>query len=124
MLFSKMNIVKLPSRHWQQLEKIFDEEFDSDLPPAENAEIFIANENGERLGFILKEKTEMVGLIYVYPETKKDIAKTALSLVRFIKSRAAKGTSICCVASEPRFGRLFKSLGMEKIPGDLYRINL
>lgn len=115
-------ITKLPSRFWNQLEQIFEDEFDSDLPEEENAEIFMATDGNKRTGFILAEDVKMIGQIYVYPDFRKESAKYAGQMVRFCQERF-KGTSVATLASEPRFEKLYKLLGMQKIPGTLFRKN-
>lgn len=115
-------ITKLPSRHWYQLKDIFDEEFDSDLPDVDSgAEIFISVENGKRTGFILAEPVIFIGQIYIYPEFReKNIASTTLSLVKSVKERY-EGQSVATLASESRFEKLYKRLGLDKISGTLFR---
>lgn len=115
-------IKTLPPRFWHQLETIFGDEFDSDLPEAENAEIFIATEGGKRIGFILAEDVKMIGQIYVYPEFRKESARHAGQMVKFCQERF-KGKSVATLASEPRFEKLYRLLGMQKIPGTLFRKN-
>lgn len=120
-----MSVTKLPSRHWTQLQSVFEDEFNSDLPNGSNAEIRIANDKGARKGFILTEQVKMVGQIYIYPDFRgRESMRTVMQLINSIKKDAkADKQSICTVASEKRFRRLYKSLGMEEIPGDIYRIN-
>ncbi len=116
-------ITKLPSRHWHQLEEIFQTTFDSDLPDENSdAEIFVLNENGKRVGFILAENIKMVGQIYVYPEFRKDSAKNALTMVKFVQGKY-QDIPVGAVASETRFEKFYKLLGMEKIEGSFFRKN-
>jgi hypothetical protein len=115
-------ITILPARHWHQLEDIFDREFDSDLPEAQNAEIFMATDKGKRTGFILAEDIKMVGQIYVYPDFRKESARYAGQMVRFCQERY-QGKSVATLASEPRFEKLYRLLGMQKIDGTVFRKN-
>lgn len=115
-------ITKLPDRFWNQLEDIFDKEFDSDLPEKENATIFMATDGSKRTGFILAEDIKMIGQIYVYPEFRKESARYAGQMVKFCQERF-KGRSVATLASEPRFEKLYRLLGMQKIDGTVYRKN-
>ncbi len=114
----------LPPRFWHQLEDIFQDEFDSDLPDVNSdAEIFMSANDGKRTGFILVEPVKMIGQIYIYPEFREqNVAKNAGEMVKFMQKRY-DGTPVGCVASEPRFEKLYRRLGMEKIDGVFYRKN-
>lgn len=115
-------IKPLPSRFWNQLEGIFEDEFDSDLPEEANAEIFMATEGGKRTGFILAENIKMIGQIYVYPEFRKESSKHAGQMVKYCQERY-KDISVATLASEARFEKLYRLLGMQRIPGVLFRKN-
>lgn len=120
-----MSITLLPPRHWHQLEGIFNDEFDSDLPDAQgDAEIFMSTDGGKRTGFILAEQVTLIGQIYVYPEFReKNVARNARDLVKFMQDRYQGKMPVGAVASEARFGKLYRLLGMQKIDGDFYRKN-
>lgn len=115
-------ITKLPARFWNQLNGIFREEFNSDLPEEDNAEIFVASEGNKRVGFILAEDIKMIGQIYVYPDFRRDSAKYASQMVKYCQEHF-KDIPVGTVASEARFEKLYKLLGMEKIEGSFFRKN-
>jgi hypothetical protein len=110
----------LPSRFWNQLEDIFEKEFDSDLP--ETGEIFISTEGSRRTGFILVEPIRMVGQIYVYEDFRKDSVKNAMKLVKHVQN-LYQGSPVGTVASEARFEKLYRLMGMDKIEGTFFRKN-
>lgn len=118
-------IFKIPSSRWHTLEKIFLEEFDSDLPDPKFAEIYGEYENGKLKGFVLTEKIVMCGQIYVMPEFRAESnGQTARKLVNYLVETLPDGIAVGAVASEKRFEALYRILKMQKIPGTFFRRNL
>lgn len=115
-------IIKVPSSRWHTLEKIFEEEFNSDLPSADNAAIYGDYEGGKLQAFILVENIKMVGQIYSMPDNKN--RQSVQKLVNYLVETLPDGTAVGVVASEKRFEALYRLLKMQKIPGTFFRRNL
>lgn len=117
-------VKKLKPEQFKRLEKIFEEEFDSDAPLPENSDIFAAFENGKLVGFVLAEQLVMIGQIFVIPEKRTGSTEVSRELLKELRKRFEGKEVIGAIASEPRFGNLYKALGMQKISGDFYRRNI
>ena len=120
-----MIIVKpAKEEQFQRFAKIFESEFESDLPLPDNSKILVAYENGVMKGFVLVEQIQLVGQIYVIPEERKSSSEIVKSLITFVKRTIAPKAVVGSVASERRFEALYKAFGMQKIEGIFYRKNL
>jgi len=117
-------VKKLPAEKYSRLREIFDKEFDSDEPEPENSDIFVAYEGGKMTGFILVESIKVIGQLYVVPEKRNNASHTVKELVRCVQLKYDGKEVVAAVASEPRFRKLYESLGMHKIFGDFYRKNI
>lgn len=120
----------IPKEKWRtvtisgrSLATIFDEDFaGSDLP--EKGDIIGCYEDGKLVGFILAEPVLFIGQIFVTEEHRKENGGSIVKkLVRHVRDKVPDGLSVAAVASEPRFAALYKSFGMEKIAGTLFRRN-
>lgn len=107
----------------QTIEEVFESEFDSDLPDEKVSDLIGVYEEGELVGFVLAEKIEMVGLIYVEPSRRNFSSQIARNLIRYLRDKIPDGVSVGAVASERRFEALYRSLGMQKIAGTFFRRN-
>ncbi len=116
-----MDIRPLKPAEWISLVDIFDKVFESDLPSPNHAEILGCFEDNKLKGFVLLEQVQFVGLIYVKDE-KKD-AKAVRKMLKYVREKVSRKQAVAAVASEPRFEMLFKTLGMQKIPGTIFRRN-
>lgn len=113
-----MEVREIPYEAWEYLDDIFAEEFESNLPPKDHGTFYGVYEDGKLRGFILCENIVMVGQIYTIGDAKAGHAK---ALIEHVRSVIPADQSVGAVASEPRFEGLFRSLGMDKIDGVLYR---
>lgn len=107
----------------QTIEEIFDDEFDSDLPDAKVSDLIGVYDGAELVGFVLAEKIEMVGQIYVAPAKRNNASQIARNLIRYLRDNIPDGVAVGAVASETRFEALYRSLGMQKIRGNFFRRN-
>lgn len=117
-------VKKLPDDKYSRLREIFEDEFDSDLPEPKNTDIFVAYDHGRMTGFVLVEDVKVIGQLYVVPEKRNNASHTVRELVRCIREKYDGKAVVGAVASEPRFKKLYESLGMYKIFGDFYRKNI
>lgn len=119
-------IIKIPPSRWHTLEKIFTDVFDSDLPRAENADIYgTYDAQGRIQTFILVEKALIVGQIYSAQNRSGEIDRHSVKkLVDYIVNTLPGNTTVGAVASEKRFEGLFRLLRMQRIPGVFFRRNL
>lgn len=90
------------------------------MPHPEFGTFFGAFEDGHLKGFVLAEKIFMVGQIFTVGDGKAEYAK---ALIDHLQAKYPPGISVATVASETRFEKLFKSLGMDRISGTLFRRN-
>lgn len=119
-----MIIKRLPAAEFPRLQPIFENEFDSDAPLPDNSEIFVVYEEGKMIGFVLAEQIRLLGQIYVIPSQRKAGAKIVKALLDHCKDNYVGKEVIGAVASEPRFGNLYKAYKMQKIEGEFYRRNI
>lgn len=116
-----MEIKKLNAAQWAGLIDTFEAVFDSDLPNYEHGVIYGAFDNGKLLGFVLVEDVKVVGQIFV--KEPKNNATVVKKMLRYIRETIPDKQAVAAVASEPRFEMLFRSLGLQKITGTLFRRN-
>lgn len=117
-------VKKLPPDKYSRLRDIFENDADSDLPKPDNSDIFVAYESGKMVGFVLAEDIKMVGQIYIVPEKRNNSRKIVGEMIRSLREKYDGKAVVGAVASEPRFRKLYESLGMHKIFGDFYRKNI
>jgi hypothetical protein len=117
-------VKKLKPEQYGRLKGIFSDEFDSDLPEPQTSDIFAAFEDGKVVGFINCEIVRVIGQIWVEPDKRKDSTEITMKLLREVRDRYEGKENVAAVASESRFEKLYKVLGMEKIPGTLFRRNI
>lgn len=115
---------KLSPEKFDRLRRVFDDEFDSDLPIPDNSEIFGAFENGKMVGFVLAERVVMIGQIYVVPEKRENSSGIVKNLLKFLQNRFDGREVVGAVASERRFEALYRAFGMQKILGTFFRKNI
>jgi hypothetical protein len=116
-----IEIRALKPSEWVVLIDTFEKEFDSDLPSPDHATIYGAFEDGKLAGFVLAEEVTFIGQIHV--KDPKNSATLARKMIRFLRERTPDNKSVATVASESRFEMLFRTLGMQKISGTLFRRN-
>lgn len=114
-------IRKLEKQEWLALIPVFDKVFDSDMPDFDHGEIYGIFEDGKCVSFILIEDVKMVG--QVWSRNPKNNSNYVKSLLKFVREKIPAKQSVAAVASEPRFEMLFRTLGMQKIEGTLFRRN-
>jgi hypothetical protein len=117
-------IKKLKPEQYSRLKDIFSDEFDSDVPLAHNSEIFAAYDGPKLVGFVLAEDVKMLGQIWVAPEKRSEGTEITMKLLRELRGRFEGKENVAAVASEPRFGKLYKALGLVALPGTIYRRNI
>jgi hypothetical protein len=117
-------VKKLPPEKYSRLREIFDDEFESDLPEPHNSDIFVAYDGGKMVGFVLSERVQMLGQLYVVPEKRNNTIEITKELLSSLREKYDGKEVVGAVASEPRFKKLYESLGMQKIFGDFYRKNI
>lgn len=105
---------------WAGLAELFVGEFDSALPHAEFGRFLGVYEEGKLKAFVLAERVIQIGQICSVGDGKPEYVK---ALIDHLQEAYPPGISVATVASEPRFEKLYKSLGMERIPGSLWRRN-
>lgn len=115
-----IEIRELSPDTWKHFEDIFREEFGSDLPPETHAQFFGIYDDDSFKGFILCEDVKFIGQIFMF-DASDDGAKYARALISHVRHSISPDQSVATVASEPRFEKLFRSLGMQKIAGILFR---
>ncbi len=121
---SKMIVKPLKPDQFGRLKKIFEEEFDSDLPLPENSEILVAYEDGKMQGFILVETVQVIGQIWVTPEKRNNSSGIVQNMLKYIRAKIAPKSVVAAVASEKRFENLYKAFGMQPIEGKFFRKNI
>lgn len=106
---------------WAALKDIFRAECNSSLPHAKFAKFFGAyDENGNLKAWVLAENVVVIGQLFTVGDGKTEYVQ---ALISHLQEQHPPGISVATVASETRFERLFKSLGMERISGTLFRRN-
>jgi hypothetical protein len=113
-----MRIRELTNEESEKLAGIFQNVFDSDLPPENHSTYYGAfGDDGELKGFVLAENVCWVGQIY---NLDPDNPIYPIALVRHM-DKITKDQAVVTVASKEKFGKFFETMGMEKIEGTLYR---
>lgn len=115
---------ELKPEQFGRLKKIFEDDFDSDLPQPENSQIVGVYDEGKLQGFILVETVQVIGQIWVAPEKRNNSSKIVQNMLNYIRAKVAPKSVVAAVASEPRFENLYKAFGMQKIEGKFFRKNL
>ena len=110
--------------NFDDLEQVFAEEFESDVPLPENTEIFGLFDGDELLSFVVAEKIILLGQLYVAPEHRKMALTIAKKMLNFLQSRYDGKEVVGAVASERRFEPLFEAYGMQRIDGTFHRKNI
>jgi hypothetical protein len=104
----------LPPEEWHQLEAIFEAEWAACLPNPEHAMIVVERDGDELIGFCILETLIRPGNFYVSERHRNN--GTVRRLVSYIESRArASGRSFVALADQPRYEKLFQSLGMRAV---------
>lgn len=110
----------LPRERYAEIEEIFADEFDSDLP-VENEGVILAelSESGEILAFMLIEIVYRVGLVH----SIKKGAGNMRGLIRHAVKMMPPDSSAFVIASEEKYEKLCRKLKMEQQPGAIFRRN-
>lgn len=114
-----VEIRKLKPIERLQISDIFNEVFDSDMPPPPHSEFYGLFEDGRLEGFILAEQITIIGQIFI--KNEKNNSNYARKLIRFVRDKAFPTQSVAALASETRFEMLYRTLGLQKIKGTLFR---
>lgn len=119
-----MNLRLLTDDERQCLKVVFDKAFESELPSATQANILAVVEDGQIIAFLTAEVLIRAGMLWVHPK-KRGTAQSARmikALARETAQSIPKGASVITIGTE--YADLFKRLGMRKVEGDVYRIDL
>lgn len=104
----------LPPERWPELEAIFADEWDACLPHPDHAAIVVETEDEELIGFCIIETLIRPGNFFVSPRHRGN--GTVRRLIDYVRQRAASSErSFIALADEPRYEKLFKSLGMRPV---------
>ncbi len=113
-----MEVRKLKPAEWPQLTPIFDKVFDSEMPNPEHAEI-VGCFDGERLeGFIVLERPVFIWEFYSRDE--KNRGGVVRKMLKYVRDSIPGKQAVGAGADEPRIQMLFKTLGMDEMPGKLF----
>lgn len=114
----------LDDRERECLKPVFDKEFESEVPTAAQANILAAIEDGQIIGFIVGEVLIRAGMLWIHPKQRKTAksARMVKALARETAQSIPKGASVITIGTE--FADLFEKLGMRKVEGQVYRIDL
>lgn len=100
------------------LTPIFGKVFDSEMPNPNHAEI-VGCFDGERLeGFIVLERP--VFIWEMYSRDAKNRGSVARRMIRWVRDSIPEKQAVGAGADDPRIQMLFKSLGMDEMPGKLF----
>jgi len=104
----------LDPKEWPKLEGIFADEWGACLPDPKHSMIVVEKDDEELIGFCIIETLVRPGNFYVAPNHRGN--GTVKRLVEYVKTRAANsGRSFIGLADQPRYERLFRSLGMQPV---------
>lgn len=113
----------LTSEERESLRGIYENEFDSALPSADQANIVAVTEDGEIQAFITAEILIRVGMLWVKPDAQKKPSKIK-QLIRYLFKSIPQGQSAIAIASSEKYESLFERIGMRPIEGRVFRIDL
>ena len=109
----------LPPEEWHKLESVFEEAWGACLPNPEHAMIVVEMEDEELISLCLLETVVRVGNFYVAPRYRGN--GKIRRLIEYVRERAGRsGRSFVAFADQPRYEKLFQSLGMRPV-GHAYR---
>ena len=104
----------LDPKEWHKLDSVFESEWDAAIPNPDHASILIEKDGDELIGFCVVETLVRPGMFYVAPNHRGN--GTVRRLIQRVQ-RTAKNSnrSFIALADEPRFEKLFRSLGMRPV---------
>jgi len=116
----KENLVHLLSNEERlSFKEVFENEFDSELPNARQANI-VAYGNS---AFITTEVLLRAGLVWVDPSLRNTPKSASIlkRLVQYLHQHIPKGSSVIGIATNPKEERLMQRMGMRRVEGIIYR---
>lgn len=120
---SNIEVRLLDSAERETLRPTYEQEFNSELPTEQQANILGVIEDGEIKAFITTEVLLRVGLLWVSP-TSTTPSTHIKEMIRHLIVNIPKGSSVVGIATEPIQGRLFENLGFYECEGTLYRTDV
>lgn len=114
-----MRYVLLNDKQREVLKPVYEQEFDSVLPPANQANILAVVEDGNIVGFITSEVLIRVGMIWVHPK-KRGSRKLVKGMIDEVRRSIPKDASVIAIGDH----EIFKRYGMYEVEGKLWRIDL
>jgi hypothetical protein len=118
-----MVIRLLTSAERETLRPIYETEFNSELPPEQQANIVGVIENEKIEAFVTTEVLLRVGLLWVSPEAEKP-SSLIRDLTRHLIVSIPKGSSVVALTTTGVHERFFSHLGFYKCDGTLYRTDV
>lgn len=109
-----------------RLFDIYDQEFDSDLPLPDQANI-VAVKNGDDIeAFVTAEVLIRADSWWVKPELRNTPKAAAhiRTLYRYLIKTIPAGSSVITLAACDTHRKIFEHIGMRYVAGDVYRIDL
>lgn len=88
------------------------------LPDPEHAEIIGTFEDGKLQGFVVLEKA--VFIWEFWSRDDKNNGTVARKLVRWVREHIPRKQAVGAVANDSRFHMLFRTLGMDEVPGKIF----
>jgi hypothetical protein len=115
----------LNGREREILRPVFEKEFNADLPEESQANILAIIEDGSVVAFLTSEVLIRVGMLWVHPKRRGiEGAKAIGQLIRETHEAIPKGSSAVVIASEDRFNNIAEKLGMRRVEGEIWRLDL
>lgn len=115
-----IEVKEIKPEAWAGLAEFFHEEEAGDLPHGEFGTFLGVYEDDKLKGFVLAEKVILIGQICTVGNNKPEYVK---ALIDHLQKEYPPGITVASVASESRYERLYKSLGMQKMLGSFWRRN-
>lgn len=105
---------------------IYDQEFDADLPHADQANI-VAIKNGDDIEAFVTAETLIRADMWWVKEELRNTPKAAAhirALYRYLRKNIPAGQSVITLAGCDTHRKIFKHIGMRYVAGDVYRLDL
>jgi predicted GNAT family acetyltransferase len=119
-------VIKLISGYDREsLREIYENEFDSEMPTDEQANVVAIIDDGELQAFMTAETLLRTDQWWVSP-SYRGTAKAAVlirRIARYLFGSVPKGTGVIIFAANENQGRLFEKLGFRPIEGKIYRLD-
>jgi hypothetical protein len=110
-------IRELKPTEWPMLTGVFDKVFKgAEMPSPDHAKIIGAFEDGKIQAFIVLENAVFIWECYSREKNGNVLRK----LIRYVRDKTPAKQAVGAGADEPRLQMLFKTLGLEEMPGKLF----